>query len=77
LTPFVPEPEVVRDLVAEQRPLSVDLVQAVTVRLGADVCLLLDPFEESALDRLFGLKHGRVKLYRRRPSAASMLGSRQ
>jgi hypothetical protein len=33
LTPFVPKPELVRDLVAEQHPLSVDLLQAVTVRL--------------------------------------------
>jgi WD40 repeat protein len=45
----VPRPEVVRDLMAEQRPLSIDLLQEVTARLGADVYLLLDQFEELAL----------------------------
>jgi WD40 repeat protein len=44
-----PKPEVVRDLMAEPRPLSIDLLQEVTARLGADVYLLLDQFEELAL----------------------------
>jgi hypothetical protein len=45
----VPKPEVVRHLLAAKRPLSVELLQEVTTRLGADVYLLLDQFEELAL----------------------------
>jgi WD40 repeat protein len=45
----VPKPEAVRDLVADKRPLSLELLQEVTTRLGADIYLLLDQFEELAL----------------------------
>ncbi|HKN44108.1 MAG TPA: hypothetical protein VJW23_09300, partial [Propionibacteriaceae bacterium] len=45
----VPTPEVVSDLLAEHPPLSVDLLQKVATRCGADIYLLLDQFEELEL----------------------------
>ena len=45
----VPTPETVSDLLAEQPALSLELLQEVATRFGADIYLLLDQFEELEL----------------------------